>query len=56
MKEVILLIFKARGRPDGAGIDGVLRFLDIGHEWGVRAFLALSSAKMQIAWGREDAR
>jgi uncharacterized protein (TIGR04255 family) len=46
----------ARGRPQGEGIDGVLRFLDIGREWVVRGFTALTTPEMHKEWSRQDAR
>lgn len=44
----------ARGRPDGEGIEGVLRFMDKGREWVVRGFTALTSAEMHKVWGRRS--
>ena len=52
---VLTLTFTARGRPEGEGLPGVLRFLDRGHEWLVQGFVALTSEKMQRIWGRRDA-
>jgi len=49
-----LLNLTARGRPDGEGIDGVLRFLDIGREWVVRGFASVTTEKMHKIWGRKD--
>jgi hypothetical protein len=41
----------ARGRSDGEGIDGVLRFFDSGHTWATRTFLALTTPEMHTIWG-----
>jgi len=40
------------GRPDGDGLEGALRFMDIGREWARRAFAAVTSDRMHQAWGR----
>ncbi|MEW6277785.1 MAG: hypothetical protein AB1758_04105 [Candidatus Eremiobacterota bacterium] len=40
-----------RGKPLGPTIDGVLRFLDLGHEWERKVFLAVTSDAIQKAWG-----
>lgn len=44
----------ARGRPRGDGIEGVLRFMDLGREWVVRSFASLTTPKMHKEWGRKD--
>lgn len=51
---VYALTLTARGRPEGEGPEGVLRFLDRGHEWVVRAFTDLTSPEMHKTWGRVD--
>jgi len=51
---ITVLTLTARGRPLGAGVDGVLSFLDLGHNWVVRAFDALTTQKMHVAWGRQQ--
>ena len=51
-KPIMVLNLVARGRPDGTGTDGVMKFLDTGHEWIVRGFAALTRAEMQTIWGR----
>lgn len=44
----------ARGAPlSGGDVDGVLEFLDLGHEWIVRAFDSVTSDAMHKAWERE---
>ncbi len=49
-----LLNLTARGRPVGEGIDGILRFMDIGREWVVRGFASMTTTKMHKIWGRKD--
>lgn len=53
-RPMFLLNLVARGRPDGEGVDGVLRFLDTGHEWIVRGFAAITTPNMHKVWGRRD--
>lgn len=43
----------ARGVPRGQGIDGILGFMDIGHEWIVRGFAAVTTPEMHAAWERQ---
>ncbi len=42
----------ARGRPVGEGISGILGFMDIGREWIVRGFTAITTPEMHRIWGR----
>ena len=51
---ILVINATARGRPDGEGSDGALRFLDLGHEWVVASFTAITTPKMQKIWGRND--
>lgn len=51
---VLILTVTARGRPEGAGIDGVLRFLDRGHEWAARGFVSLTTPHMHALWGKHE--
>jgi len=51
-KPIMVLNLVARGRPDGTGTDGVMKFLDTGHEWIVRGFAAMTTAEMHKIWGR----
>ncbi len=44
----------ARGRPVADGMAGVLGFLDIGREWIVRGFAALTEHELQSNWGRQQ--
>ncbi|MGA3029623.1 MAG: TIGR04255 family protein [Candidatus Limnocylindrales bacterium] len=50
---IVVLTLTARGRPLGVGLDGVLAFLDLGHEWIVRAFDSVTTSKMHRIWGRK---
>ncbi len=53
-KPIIVLNLVARGTPDGEGLDGVMKFLDIGHEWIVRGFAAITTPEMHAIWRRCD--
>ena len=53
-KPILVLNFVARGKPKSPGIEGVLSFFDIGHEWIFRAFVSMTSSSMQEIWGRRD--
>ncbi len=53
-RPMLLMTLSARGRPDGDGVDGVLRFLDTGRQWIVRGFAALTTERMHEIWGRCD--
>ena len=48
---ILVLTLTARGEPLTKG-DGVLGFLDLGREWIVRAFAAVTTPKMHAVWGR----
>jgi uncharacterized protein (TIGR04255 family) len=52
--ELLLLQLAARGRPMGEGLDGILRFLDLGHEWIIHAFKSMTTPEMHHQW-RMDA-
>lgn len=49
---MFLLTLVARGEPTGTGAEGVLGFLDIGREWIVRGFAAITTPAMHGLWGR----
>jgi len=49
---VFVLQLIARGSPLGSGTDGVLRFLDLGHDAIVTTFESITSGAMHRAWGR----
>lgn len=46
------IILTARGAPRGEGTEGIFQFLDLGREWIVRAFTALTTSRMHSKWGR----
>ncbi|MHB1034034.1 MAG: TIGR04255 family protein [Pirellulales bacterium] len=50
----IRLTLTARGRPRGGGIDGVMRFLDQGHEAIVRGFASMTTEAMHKIWKRKS--
>jgi len=50
--EAFVMNLTARGRPIGKGVDGVLRFLDLAHDWALRAFVDLTSEDMHLTWGK----
>jgi uncharacterized protein (TIGR04255 family) len=52
-KPIVALELTARGAPQGEGIDGALRFLDLGHGWVVRGFTAVTTPQMHTKWGRD---
>lgn len=51
---MFLLNLTARGRTEEEGLDGVLAFLDVGREWVVRGFAAVTTPQMHKIWGRHD--
>lgn len=51
-KSIYAAQFVARGAPISEGIEGVFEFLDLGHEWIVRSFVAITSTGMHKVWGR----
>jgi uncharacterized protein (TIGR04255 family) len=53
-KPILIVRLTARGRPLGDGIEGVLRFLDVGHDWAVRGFASITSSRMHRLWKRSD--
>lgn len=55
-RPMFLMNLVARGQPDGSGLEGVLRFMDIGREWIVRGFAAMTTSEMHKIWGRRDDR
>lgn len=50
-KPMYVMRLRARGRPQAPGVDGALQLLDVGRDWIVRAFLTLTTSKMQRTWG-----
>ena len=51
-QRIFVLTLTARGNPIGAGVEGVLDFLDIGHKWIVHGFTDLTTEQMHKVWGR----
>lgn len=49
---LFLMKLMARGQPFGDGVDGVMGFLDFGHETIVKSFAELTTARMHEAWER----
>lgn len=40
-----------RGAPLGRDVEGVLRFMELGHRWAVRAFSNVVAQEVQAMWG-----
>ncbi len=51
-RSLVVLKLTARGKPEGAGIEESLRFLDRGREWVGRAFLEVTLPEIQAFWSR----
>ncbi len=51
-RQVVQLRLTARGKPEMVDLQGVLRWLDLGHEWIVRAFADLTSPTAHALWDR----
>lgn len=51
---IFRLTLVARGAPLGDGTAGVLAFMDIGREWIVRGFAALTTERMHEEWERKE--
>ena len=49
---VLVLKLIARGAPITEGMDGVGKFLDLGHEWIVRGFTSITTGDMHAVWER----
>ncbi len=49
--KVVLMGLLARGEPIGEGLEGVLAFHDLAHEWIVRGFKSLTTPEMHTYWG-----
>lgn len=52
-RPIVVLTITARGRPLGEGIEGVVSFLDLGHDWVVRAFESVTTERMHMMWGKQ---
>ncbi len=51
-RAAIQLTLTARGKPEGSGLEGIMRFVDRGHGAIVRAFAAVTTPAMHRIWGR----
>ncbi|MFO7907046.1 MAG: TIGR04255 family protein [Planctomycetota bacterium] len=51
-RPAIRLMLTARGKPEGDGMDGVMRFLDRGHREIVRGFASITKPEMHQVWER----
>ena len=49
---MFLMKLTVRGAPRSPDTAGILKTLDMGHEWIVRGFATLTSSEMHCAWGR----
>ncbi len=50
--EVLQLTLTARGRPASSGIEDIIAWFDLGHEWVVRGFADLTTTDMHAKWRR----
>lgn len=48
----LMLQLRAVGKPLGEDFDGALNFMDLGHDWIIRAFASLTTEQMHERWGR----
>lgn len=53
MTPIFLMRLTARGAPEGPSHAAILKTLDLGHEWIVRAFTTLTSPEMHKVWRRK---
>lgn len=51
---VLLLEMTARGRPLSGSLEGIVEFLDHGHDAIVTMFAALTTTQMHTVWGRQS--
>jgi len=51
-RPLLVMQLVARGAPVGDGLEGVGRFLDVGHEWIVRGFTSITTPEMHAEWER----
>jgi uncharacterized protein (TIGR04255 family) len=52
--EIIILELTARGEPIGQDFPSAVQWLELGHEWVVRAFAEVTSPEMQAHWERRQ--
>ena len=43
-----------RGPPQGDGTDGIIKAMNLGHEWIVQGFATLTSSEMHLVWRRTN--
>jgi uncharacterized protein (TIGR04255 family) len=51
---ILAATLTARGRPRGTDTDSVIGWLDVGHDFLVRSFAAMTTRQMHEIWGRRD--
>ncbi len=51
-KPMYVITLTARGKPVGAGDQGVVGFLDLGRSWIVNDFTSMTTSRMHKVWGR----
>lgn len=56
MAPLLRLSLTARGSPRGGGMDGVRGFMDLGREWVVKGFAAITTAEVHKVWERQSDR
>ena len=53
---IFIMVLTARGKPEGEGIEGALRFFDRGRKYIVRGFTSITTPRMHEIWRRRDRR
>lgn len=53
---IMLMNLTARGKPEGEGIEGALRFIERGRAWLVHGFTSITTPDMHRIWGKYDGR
>lgn len=53
LKPILILDLTARGAPENATLGASLAWMELAHEWIVRGFAELTTAKMHKLWGRK---
>ncbi len=53
-KEIVQLNLTARGRPHSSGVEDILDWFDMGHEWIVRGFTDFTTPEMHEVWERKS--
>jgi len=52
-RPLFMLQLAARGKPEGQTREGIMRFMDRGHEWIVRGFADLTTKEMHERWRKQ---